>query len=484
MQRIRHYINGEMVEPISGSYLDNYEPATGKVYSQVADGDERDVAKAVAAAEAAFPIWSKTPAAQRCRVMMKIADLIEARSEELARAEAIDNGKPLAVARTVDIPRASSSIRHFATAILHAHSESHVTDGVALNYTLRQPRGICGLISPWNLPLYLLTWKVAPCIAVGNTAVAKPSEITPMTAYLFSQICMEAGLPPGVLNIVHGLGAKVGSAITTHPKIGTISFTGGTVTGREVAKTCAPLFKKVSLELGGKNPTIVFADADMEQTVPGAVRAAYANQGQVCLCGSRIFVEQSAYEPFVAKFVEAAKRLRVGDPLEATSDQGAMVSKAQLEKSMFYVDLAKQEGGKILCGGERPKDLGERCRDGYFFQPTVITDLGVGCRVNREEIFGPVAAIIPFKDESEVVEYANGTDYGLASSVWTQNISRAHRLAAKINSGTVWVNCWMVRDLRVPFGGMKQSGVGREGGEEALRFFTEPKNVCIQVPSN
>lgn len=480
MQRIQHFINGELVEPAGGGYLDNDEPATGKVYSQVADGDARDVDRAVAAAEAAFGPWSRTSAARRSRILLKIAELIDSRLEQLARAECIDTGKPLSVARSLDIPRAAKNFRFFATAILHTHSETHVTDGVALNFTLRQPRGVCGLISPWNLPLYLLTWKVAPAIATGNTALAKPSEITPMTAYLFSQICIDAGLPPGVVNIVHGTGPKVGAAITAHPKVTTVSFTGGTVTGREVARTCAPLFKKVSLELGGKNPNIVFADADLDAAIAGSVRAAFANSGQVCLCGSRVFVERPAYEAFVRRFTEAAAKLRLGDPLEPTTEQGAMVSRAQIEKTMFYVDLARQEGGKILCGGERPAAVSERCRDGYFYLPTVITDLGVECRVNREEIFGPVATVIPFDREDEVVEYANSTDYGLSATVWTQNLPRAHRLAERLQSGTVWVNCWLVRDLRVPFGGMKQSGVGREGGEEALRFYTEAKNVCIQ----
>ncbi|HKQ46675.1 MAG TPA: aldehyde dehydrogenase [Phycisphaerae bacterium] len=484
MLKIKHYINGELADPASGQYLDNIEPATGKVYSLVPNGDATDVERAVEAAERAFPNWSKTPAAERCRIMLRIADAIDAKADELARAESIDNGKPLSLARSMDIPRAAANLRFFGTAILHAHSETHVTDGVALNYTLRQPRGICGIISPWNLPLYLLTWKVAPAIATGNTVVAKPSEVTPLTAYLLSEICREAGLPAGVLNIVHGLGSKVGAALTAHPKVGTISFTGGTVTGREVAKSCAPLFKKLSLEMGGKNPTIVFADVDMEQIIPATLRAAFANQGQICLCGSRIFVEQPIYDRFVERFTEAAGKLRVGDPLEPNTEQGALVSKAQLEKSTFYVDLAKKEGGKIRCGGGPPAKISDRCKEGYFFQPTVITDLGVDCRVNREEIFGPVAAIVPFSSEDEVVQYANATDYGLASSVWTQNLPRAHRLAERIQSGTVWINCWLVRDLRVPFGGMKQSGLGREGGEEALRFFTEPKNVCIQVPNS
>ena len=482
MFRIRNYVNGELVAPTSGKYLDNIEPATGQVYSLVPDSEARDVELAVDAAEKAFPAWSHTPAAQRCSVLCKIADLIETDLDRLAKTEAIDNGKPQSLARSLDIPRASTNFRHFATAVLHFHSESHVTDGIGLNYTLRGPRGIAGIISPWNLPLYLLTWKVAPALATGNTVVAKPSELTPMTAYMLSEICREAGLPPGVLNIVHGLGAKAGAAIVGHPKVSTISFTGGTVTGREVARTAAPLFKKVALEMGGKNPNIIFADADMDEVLKGSIRSSFANQGQVCLCGSRIFVEESAYKPFVERFVAATKALKVGDPLEAGTDQGAVVSRTQLEKVKFYVDLARQDGGKILCGGNAPETLNARCKSGYFYMPTVITDLGVGCRVNREEIFGPVVTITPFSKEDEVVDYANSTDYGLAASVWTQNLSRAHRLADRINSGTVWVNCWLVRDLRVPFGGMKQSGLGREGGEEALRFFTEPKNVCIRVP--
>jgi aminomuconate-semialdehyde/2-hydroxymuconate-6-semialdehyde dehydrogenase len=477
--RIRNFIDGKFVEPISATYLDNIEPATGKVYSQVPDSDARDVELAVDAADKAFPAWSKTPAADRSRILLRIADLIERDLEKLARAESIDTGKPLSLARSLDIPRAASNFRFFATAILHTENEAHVTDGVAFNYTLRQPRGIAGLISPWNLPLYLLSWKIAPAIAVGNTAIAKPSELTPMTAYLLCEICMEAGLPNGVLNIVHGTGPNVGAAITAHPKIGTISFTGGTVTGRKVAEAAAPLFKKVSLELGGKNPNIVFADADLEAAIAGSVRSSFANQGQVCLCGSRVFVERSAYEDFVDRFINKVAQLRQGDPLDEKTEQGAIVSKTQLDKVKFYVDLAQKEGGKVALGGKAPDSINDRCRDGYFFPPTVLTDLPVSCRTNREEIFGPVVTITPFDSEDEVISYANDCDYGLASSVWTQNLSRAHRVAEKINTGTVWINCWLVRDLRVPFGGMKQSGVGREGGEEALRFFTEPKNVCI-----
>jgi aminomuconate-semialdehyde/2-hydroxymuconate-6-semialdehyde dehydrogenase len=477
--QIRNFIDGQFVEPVGGKYLDNIEPATGTPYSYVADSDARDVDLAVAAAEKAFADWSRTAAAGRSRILLRVADLIERDLEKLARAESIDTGKPLSLARTLDIPRAASNFRFFATAILHTESEAHITDNVAFNYTLRQPRGIAGLISPWNLPLYLLSWKIAPAIAVGNTAIAKPSELTPMTAFLLCQIVREAGLPNGVLNVVHGTGPNVGAAITAHPKINTISFTGGTVTGRKVAETCAPLFKKVSLELGGKNPNIIFADADFDAAIAGSVRSSFANQGQVCLCGSRVFVERSAYKDFVDRFVEKASHLRLGDPLDEKTDQGAIVSKTQLDKVKFYVNLALKEGGQVVLGGRAPESISDRCRGGYFFPPTVITDLPVSCRTNREEIFGPVVTITPFDSEEEVIGYANDTDYGLASSVWTQNLNRAHRVAEKIHTGTVWVNCWLVRDLRVPFGGMKQSGVGREGGTEALHFFTEAKNICI-----
>jgi aminomuconate-semialdehyde/2-hydroxymuconate-6-semialdehyde dehydrogenase len=477
--RINNFINGEFVAPTGGRYLDNIEPATGKPYSEVADSDARDVDLAVAAAEKAFCDWSKKTATERSNLLLRIAELIERDLEKFARAESIDTGKPISLARSLDIPRAVENFRFFATAILHTDSEAHVTDNVAFNYTLRQARGIAGLISPWNLPLYLLSWKIAPAIAVGNTAIAKPSELTPMTAYLLCEVAREAGLPNGVLNIVHGTGPNVGSPITAHPKINTISFTGGTATGRKVAEACAPLFKKVSLELGGKNPNIIFADADLEAAITGSVRSSFANQGQVCLCGSRVFVERSAYGNFVERFIEKALELKQGDPLDEQTEQGAIVNKTQLEKVKFYVDLAQKEGGKIALGGSVPQAPNERCRDGYFFPPTVITGLSVSCRTNREEIFGPIVTITPFDSEEEVINHANDVEYGLSSTVWTQNLSRAHRVSEKLHAGTVWVNCWLIRDLRVPFGGTKQSGVGREGGEEALRFFTEAKNVCI-----
>jgi aminomuconate-semialdehyde/2-hydroxymuconate-6-semialdehyde dehydrogenase len=484
MFQIKNFIAGRHAEPVSGQYLDNLEPATGRVYSLVPDSDSRDVEQAVQAAADAFPSWSRTPAAERSRILLAIADRVEANLERLAHAEAVDTGKPLRLARTVDIPRAASNFRFFATAILHFHSEAYRTDNLAINYTLRQPRGVAGLISPWNLPLYLFSWKVAPALATRNTAVAKPSELTPMTAHLLGEICQEAGLPPGVLNIVHGTGSKVGAAIVAHSLVKTLSFTGCTATGAEIARTAGPLFKKVTLELGGKNPNIVFADADVDEVLKTSIRSAFDNQGEICLCGSRIFVEAGAYPDFVERFVARTRRLKVGDPLDTASDQGALISQKHLEKVKAYIRLAQEEGGRILCGGGPPAALGERCKDGYYLQPTVIVDLPVDCRVNREEIFGPVVTITPFDNEKEVVRYANSTPYGLSASLWTRDLSRAHRLAEQIESGTVWINCWMLRDLRTPFGGMKNSGVGREGGEEALRFFTEPKTVCIKFPPN
>jgi aminomuconate-semialdehyde/2-hydroxymuconate-6-semialdehyde dehydrogenase len=477
--RINNFIDGQFVEPVSGKYLNNIEPATGKPYSQVADSDSRDVDVAIAAAEMAFTDWSRRPATERARILLDIAELIERDLEKLARAESIDTGKPVAFARALDIPRAASSFRFFATAILHTESQVHVTDNVAFNYTLRQARGIAGLISPWNLPLFLLSWKIAPAIVVGNTVVAKPSELTPMTTYLLCDLAREAGLPSGVLNVVQGTGPNVGAAIAAHPKIGTISFTGGTVSGRKVAEACAPLFKRVSLELGGKNPTIIFAEADLDAAIACSIRSSFSNQGQGCTCGSRIFVESSAHHDFLGRFIDRASKLKVGDPLDEKTDQGAIVSKTQLDKIGFYVDLARKEGGEIALGGSMPPPVNERCRDGYFFSPTIITDLPLSCRPNREEIFGPVVTVAPFDSEEEVIGYANDCDYGLTASVWTQNLNRAHRVAEKIHTGTVWVNCWLVRDLRVPFGGTKQSGIGREGGRDSLHFFTEPKNICI-----
>jgi aminomuconate-semialdehyde/2-hydroxymuconate-6-semialdehyde dehydrogenase len=480
MDNIKNYINGDLGAPLSNHYLENYNPATGEVYSYVPDSDERDVALAVAAAEKAFLKWSVAPVEERSRIMMRIADSIDTKLEKLALAESIDNGKPVALAKSVDIPRASSNFRFFASAIIHFSSEAHPMTDTAINYTLRNPIGVAGCISPWNLPLYLFTWKIAPAIAAGNCVVGKPSEITPMTAYLLSEICIEAGLPPGVLNIVHGYGHKVGAAVSAHPKVSAISFTGSTRTGAEIAKTAAPMFKKLSLEMGGKNPNIIFADCDYEEMIKTTLRSSFSNQGEICLCGSRLFVERSLYEKFVDDFVTRTKKLNVGDPLAADTDLGAVVSQTHQEKILSYIELAKKEGGTILCGGKKAKVEG-RCANGWFVAPTVITGLPYDCRTNQEEVFGPVVTIIPFDTEEEVLQYANGSQYGLASIIWTENLTRAHRMANQIQSGIVWINCWMLRDLRTPFGGMKNSGLGREGGLEALRFFTEPKNVCVKL---
>ncbi len=479
--RIRNYIDGDFRDPIGGAYLPDVDPAVGSPYAEVPDSDERDVAAAVDAARRAFPAWSATPAEQRCNVLLRIAALIEANLEHLARLECVDNGKPLKLARTLDIPRAAANFRFFATAILHTQSELHQTDGVALNYTLRQPRGVAGLISPWNLPLYLFTWKIAPALATGCTAVGKPSEITPMTAHALAELCTEAGLPRGVLNIVHGSGGRTGAALVAHEEVTTISFTGGTVTGAAIARTAAPMFKKLSLELGGKNANLVFADADLDRALEMTIRSSFANQGQICLCGSRVLVERSIFDTFVDRLAAAAAALRVGDPLEESTDQGALVSQPHRDKVLSYIELARQEGGRIRCGGGPPATLPPRCRGGYFVAPTVITGLSADCRVNQEEIFGPVVTVLPFDGDDDAIAQANATKYGLSASVWTQNLTRAHRVAERLAAGTVWTNCWLLRDLRVPFGGTKASGVGREGGDEALRFFTEPKNVCVHL---
>ena len=480
MFRIQNYINGEFRAPLSETYINNYNPATGQVYSLIPDSDAADVELAVLAAKAAFPAWSNTSAEKRGKMLVKIANLIDQNLEKLAKAESIDNGKPISLARTVDIPRASSNLEFFGTAIQHFSSESHYMEGTAINYTLRRPYGIAGCISPWNLPLYLFTWKIAPALAAGNCVIAKPSEITPMTAYLLSELCQEAGLPAGVLNIIHGYGHKVGAAITENPNIPIISFTGGTKTGETIARVAAPMFKKLSLELGGKNPNIIFADCDLDKAIATSINSSFANQGQICLCGSRIFIERSIYEQFKTGFLEKVAELKNGNPLDEKTKQGAVVSEAHMQKVLSYIKLAKEEGGKILTGGKQVKLDGENA-DGWFIEPTVIEGLAYNCRTNLEEIFGPVVTLTPFDTEEEVLEYANCTDYGLAATIWTENLTRAHRVAHQIKSGIIWVNCWLLRDLRTPFGGMKQSGVGREGGLEALRFFTEPQNVCVKL---
>jgi aminomuconate-semialdehyde/2-hydroxymuconate-6-semialdehyde dehydrogenase len=477
---LENFIGGHLIGPLSGNFIDNINPATGEVSGHVPDSNEKDVNTAVQAAQKAFPEWSLTPVEERFRILNRMADLIDLHLDELALAETNDNGKPLWLSKKVDIPRASANFRFFATGILHFSSESHSMEQRAVNYTLRQPLGVVGCISPWNLPLYLFTWKIAPALAAGNCVVAKPSEVTPVTAFLLSRISKEAGLPAGVLNIVHGRGETTGEAIVKHPQIKAISFTGSTRAGERIASLAAPMFKKLSLELGGKNPNIIFADCDWEKMMKTTLQSSFSNQGEICLCGSRILVEESIYEKFRDDFVKRAQALRVGDPLEEQSKQGAIVSKVHFDRIMRGIDTAKQEGGQLLLGGRAVKPSG-RCANGFFIEPTIVEGLDENCQTNQEEIFGPVVTLQRFSSEEEALRLANATKYGLAATIWTQDISKANRVAAQLESGIIWINCWLLRDLRTPFGGLKNSGVGREGGWEVLRFFTEAKNVCVEL---
>lgn len=489
MPDLCNHIQGRNVPPLGGAYLENPNPATGEVVNRVPASTAADVQAAAAAARAAFPAWSGLPASERSRLLLRLADLIDAQLEPLARAESIDTGKPLSAARAVDIPRSAANFRYFATAILHTSSDLHDFDGggipggvPALNYTLRKPRGVAGLISPWNLPLYLLTWKIAPALATGCTAVCKPSEVTPTTAAMLGDLAVEAGLPPGVLNLVHG-GPEAGGAIVEHPEIGTISFTGSTRVGQWIGAHAGPLLKRVSLELGGKNPFVVFPDADLPKALDTAARAAFSNQGQICLCGSRLLVHRSIADEFVAGLTARAQALKSGDPLDPATQQGALSSGPHFEKVARLVEQARALGGRVHCGGRRvpAERLPEHCRSGFYYEPTVISGLDPGCVVEQEEIFGPVVTVQTFETDEEALALANGTAYGLAATVFTRDLTRAHRFGAQLESGLVWINCWMVRDLRTPFGGAKASGVGREGGLEAIRFFTEPKNICVAL---
>jgi aminomuconate-semialdehyde/2-hydroxymuconate-6-semialdehyde dehydrogenase len=477
--QIENFIAGEHKKPASGQYMDNINPSTGAIYGRIPLSGEVDIDDAVGAAKEAFTDWKKAGTSTYSYYLNKIAEYIEDSKEMLAEAESIDNGKPLNFARTVDIPRAAENFRFFAQAATQFASESHPMPNKAINYTLRQALGPVACISPWNLPMYLLSWKIAPALACGNTVVAKPSEVTPATAYLLGKIIEKVGLPKGVLNIVHGTGPQTGTPLVNHPEIKAVSFTGGTSTGATIASQIAPKFKKMSLELGGKNATIIFADCDYEAMLSNTVRAAFSNQGQICLCGSRILVQKSIYDRFLKDFIEKTKNLRLGDPLEEKTQIGAVVSEAHMHKILQFIDWAKEEGGTIALGGKRFIPEG-RCHQGFFIEPTIVTGLGSLCRTNQEEIFGPVVTIMPFDTEQEALEIANGTRYGLSCSLWTQNIGRAHQMAENLETGIVWINTWLLRDLRTPFGGTKDSGVGREGGWEAMRFFTEPKNVCIQ----
>jgi aminomuconate-semialdehyde/2-hydroxymuconate-6-semialdehyde dehydrogenase len=478
--KVPNFVGGDFVSARSGEWLEDLDPARDRPLAKIPRSSAEDVEAAARAARTARDgEWGSTSYEERADLLEAVADAIEARLDDFALLESLDTGKPVSLARSVDIPRAVANFRFFAGAVRHQSTDCHSMKG-ALNYTLRRPVGTFGLITPWNLPLYLLSWKTAPALGMGNAVVAKPSELTPLTASALAEVMHEVGLPAGAFNLVHGVGAEVGQAIVEHPDIAGISFTGGTETGKRVGASAAPLFKKLSLELGGKNPSIVFADCDFEATVDGVVRAAFANQGQVCLCGSRVLVERDLYDRFVDAFVERVKGLRPGDPQDEATNFGALISQAHRDKIESYAELARAEGGQVLCGGQRP-ELGGDLAAGAFFEPTVVGGLEPDSRCATEEIFGPVVTLHSFETEAEALAIANGVRYGLASSVWTTDLSRAHRVAERIESGMVWVNTWLLRDLRVPFGGMKESGVGREGGRHSLEFFSESRNICIQL---
>lgn len=476
MEKILNFINGEFVP--TAQYLENINPALGLAYGLIPRSTKSEVDTAIGAAQEAFLGWSLTSTQHRSKILRRLGELILEHREVLATAESTDSGKPYDLAYEIEIPRSAHNFFYFADALISFHGESFRSDPQTINYTEYAPLGVVAAISPWNLPLYLLTWKLAPALAAGNTVVAKPSELTPMTAFLLAKLSQEAGFPPGVLNIIHGLGAEAGEPLVSHPLVRAVTFTGSTSTGRSIGEIGIKQFKKMALEMGGKNANVIFADCDFEQTLETTLKSSFQNQGQICLCGSRIFIEEKLYAQFKRAFVERTEELILGHPLNPSTQQGAVVSEAHMNKILGFIDQAKIEGGTILCGGERAV-LSDELAGGYFILPTIIENLSFESAVNQEEIFGPVVTLTPFTNEVELLKMVNSTRYGLAASVWTSDISRGVRMASRIESGIVWINTWMNRDLRTPFGGVKESGYGREGGMEALKFFSEVKNVCI-----
>ncbi len=479
LSTIQNYINGQLVPAQSGQYLDLIEPATGATYGRIARSDAEDIHTAVDAADRAAKLWREIGVKQRANYLRALADGIEQNLDAFAEAESKDTGKPLSLTKSVDIPRSIENLRFFADAALQWGSKAY-SGQAGINYVLNKPAGIAACISPWNLPLYLFTWKIAPALAAGCTVVAKPSELTPMTAYMLSEVCIKVGLPKGVFNITHGLGGEAGASLVANPKIKRVSFTGGTATGKIIAKACSERLTKYSLELGGKNPVLIFDDVDLDKAVSLAVRAGFTNQGQICLCGSRLYIHERIYEAFRERFVEAVKAMKVGDPCDQSTQQGSLISNDHMIKVLGSIEQARSLGANILCGGKKLSPSG-RCENGYFIAPTVIEGLSADAGPQKHEIFGPVVTLTPFSSESEVIDLANDSTYGLSSVVMTNDISRAHRVAEALDVGIVWLNGWMVRDLRTPFGGFKNSGVGREGGFHALEFFADQTNVCICI---